>query len=236
MCPGYLFCAVVGAVCVFFKFFVRIGVSFQKESATPLKPKQPDVPPDTSRPPLRSDGVSIVGELSAAADLIRWPRAPELRESEQMAELISAAGYENGEEPMDASAWDDPNCIKPRQTADWAGSACCAKCWAPKLRRRSSMLKEPPPFGAADIYSALEANRMLSGVGELLRPRQEAVNLSPEALREGGEACPPYVPAPSPKLGEASRVPQDPVRRRAAEAEKARQRRNRAGASFLNTG
>ena len=77
---------------------------------------------------------------------------------------------------------------------------------------------------------------MPSGIGELLRPRQEAANLLSDALHGGGEACPPSVPFLPPKLGEAPWAPQDPASRRADEAQKARQRRNELKTSFWNTG
>ena len=77
---------------------------------------------------------------------------------------------------------------------------------------------------------------MPSGIGELLRPRQEAANLLSDALHGGGEACLTYVPLLPPKLRESPGASQDPARKRAADAEKARQRRNGVKTSFLNTG
>ena len=73
-------------------------------------------------------------------------------------------------------------------------------------------------------------------MGELLRPRQEVVNLFPEALREGSKAVPPYTPFLAPKLRGAPWTLQDPDHKRAVEAEKSRQKRNAAKTSFLNTG
>ena len=70
--------------------------------------------------------------------------------------------------------------------------------------------KAPQPNGV-DVFAAIKSNRTLQGVGELLRPRQEAVDLLPDALREGSSACPPYVPSLSPQIGEVPRAPQDPA-------------------------
>ena len=77
---------------------------------------------------------------------------------------------------------------------------------------------------------------MLSGARELLRPRQEAVGPQPEALLGGGKAFPPYAPFLPPKLGAAPWAPRDPARKRAAEAERVRQRRNDLKTSLSNTG
>ena len=75
----------------------------------------------------------------------------------------------------------------------------------------------------------------MSGIGELLRPLQEAVNLIPEALREGSKAAPSYTPLLAPKSGEAPWAIQDPAHGRAYEGEKSRQRRNDVETSYLNT-
>ena len=75
----------------------------------------------------------------------------------------------------------------------------------------------------------------MNGIGGLLRPRQEAVNLFPEALREGSKAAPLYAPCLAPKLGEAPWAIQGPAHKRANEAEKSRQRRNDVKTSSLNT-
>ena len=73
--------------------FVRTEMPIQKESATLSKLNQPDVMPDTSQTPFRSFEVLLADELSDATDLIKWPRAPDLREIERMAGWITAAGF-----------------------------------------------------------------------------------------------------------------------------------------------
>ena len=57
-----------------------------------------------------------------------------------------------------------------------------------------------------------------------------------QALYEGGKPALPYIPFVAPKLREAPWALQDPARKRAIEAEKARQKRNSAKTSFLDTG
>ena len=49
--------------------------------------------PSTSPTPRRSDAAIMAGDLSQLAERINWPRLPELKEFEQMAELILSAGY-----------------------------------------------------------------------------------------------------------------------------------------------
>ena len=92
------------------------------------------------------------------------------------------------------------------------------------------------PYKEVNIFGAIRAHPSLSGVGELLRPRQEAVNIFSEALRGGSKATPPYTPFLAPKLGESPSAPHDPARKRAFEAGGNRQERNAAKPSFLNTG
>ena len=86
------------------------------------------------------------------------------------------------------------------------------------------------------MFAAIRANPALQGIGELLRPRQEAVNLFWEALRECSKATPQYTPFLAPRLSEALWPLQYPARERALEAEKNRQHRNDVKTSFLNTG
>ena len=152
--------------------------------------------PDTSQTPSRPDAAFLLGELSTAADIIEWIRAPELRDFE-LRDFERVAGYYEMEEPASASALERAQLPKalPGGRPGWA-----------RLFRRMLDAEAPPteveikqglPLEAFDILAAIEANKMLRGIGELWGVRQEAVNLFPEALREGRNACPPYVP-PSP--------------------------------------
>ena len=95
--------------------------------------------------------------------------------------------------------------------------------------------KALPPKGV-DVSAAIEEKRTQQGFGEPSRTRQEAVDPFSEALRHGRKACPPYVPSLAPRLGEASRAPQAPARKRAADAGKDRQRQNDLKTSFLDAG
>ena len=49
--------------------------------------------PPTSPAHFRADAVILAGELSEAADLLNWPRIPELRKFEARADNIIPAGY-----------------------------------------------------------------------------------------------------------------------------------------------
>ena len=70
-----------------------------------------------------------------------------------------------------------------------------------------------------DITAAFEADKMLCRIGDMLRCRQGAVSLFPEASHDGGRGWLPYVPFLTPKSGESPRAPQDQAFRREAEAE-----------------
>ena len=87
-----------------------------------------------------------------------------------------------------------------------------------------------------DISAAIRANPAPSGIGELPRQRQEAVNFCSAALREGFKSTPPHTPFLAPKINEAPLALQGPTHKRATEAERSRQKRNDVKTSFLNTG
>ena len=86
--------------------------------------------------------------------------------------------------------------------------------------------KKLPPCKEMDAFAAVEANEFSRGAGEILRLSQGAVNLFCEALREGGQAGPAYIPFSPPKLPDAPGSPQDAGSKRAQDGEKLRQRRN----------
>ena len=69
-----------------------------------MKEQQNDMLPSTSPTQFRSDAVIFVGELSAVADVINWPRIPELKESEATAERFIVAGHNYREELLDTSS------------------------------------------------------------------------------------------------------------------------------------
>ena len=68
-----------------------------------LPPDSADRLPSTSPTPRRSDAAIMADDLSQLAERINWPRLPELKEFEQMAELILSAGYYSSEELADTS-------------------------------------------------------------------------------------------------------------------------------------
>ena len=86
------------------------------------------------------------------------------------------------------------------------------------------------------MIAATKANKSFAGVGDTLPLRQGAVDIFREASYYGARARPPYVPFSPPNFSEAPRALQDPAGRRAAEAERARRRRNSAKSIFTNSG
>ena len=87
----------------------------------------------------------------------------------------------------------EPKYTKFYRNVELGGLAYCEKYWA---RNRL-------PYKEANIFAAVRAHPALSGVGELLRPRREAVNMFPDALHEGSKATPPRTPFLAPKMGES---------------------------------
>ena len=63
-----------------------------------------DMLPSTSPTPRRSDGAIMADDLFRLAGQINWPRLPELKEFEQMAELILSMGYYSADELADTSS------------------------------------------------------------------------------------------------------------------------------------
>ena len=211
-------------------------MSFGRAQDAKRPAESADVLPSSPQTPRRSDAAILADELAKSAERIKWPRLPELKEFEQMAGTILSAGYYSSEELADTSTAERTQLYKILSDgrAGWA-----------RLLRKILGAKSPPaemeaqkvlPPKEVNIFGAMRAHPSLSGVGELLRPLQEAVDLFSEALREGSKATPPYAPFLAPKLGNFPWALQDPAHKRAAEMEKNRQKRNAAKTSFLNTG
>ena len=149
---------------------------------------------------------------------------PELREFEQMASLITVAGFC----AMDAFA----NPCPAGRTQLYEALADERPGWGRLMRKMLDAeveVEEAFPFEEVGIFAAIKANEILRGAGEILRPRRGAVNAFPEALRERSRACPPHVPFLLPNLGEAQGASQDPPSKLVEEAGEARQRRNDVG-------
>ena len=199
-------------------------------------PDSAEMLPSTSPTPRRSDAAIMADDLSQLAERINWPRLPELKEFEQTAELILSAGYYSSEELADTSPTERQQLYKLLAEGRPGWSRLLRKILGAKAPPIEVEIKKALPFSEIDIFGAIKAHTALNGIGELLRPRQEAVNIFSAALYEGSKAIPPYIPFVAPKLWEAPWSLQDPAHKRAGEAERSRQKRNAAKTSFLNTG
>ena len=113
-------------------------MSFAKEKETLMRHNPPAAPPSTSQTPYRSDAALLKDELSKAADSIKWPRMPELREFEQMAHPAIAAGHYGLEERMDSSASGRARLLNSIGRTTWMGAinAQDARCGRSAGRRR----------------------------------------------------------------------------------------------------
>ena len=178
----------------------------------------------------------MADDLSQLAERINWPRLPELKEFEQMAELILSAGYYSSEELADTSPTERQQLYKLLADGRPGWSRLLRKILGAKAPPIEVETKKALPFTEIDIFGAIKNHPTLYGLGELLRPRQEAVNIFSEAMYEGSKAVPPYIPFVAPRLWEAPWALQDPAHKRAAESERSRQKRNAVKTSFLNTG
>ena len=98
-------------------------------------------------------------------------------------------------------------------------------------------IKKAAPFKGIHIFATIKACRAyLEGLGAVLRPRQEAVNISSVALYEGIRACPPYIPPARPQLFDAPWATQGPARERAAAGGEVRQRISSVKTGLSDTG
>ena len=62
--------------------------------------------------------------------------------------------------------------------------------------------KGPTASTEVDISVDIKAIKALAGIGDILRPRQGAANMFPDARREGNEACPSRIPSfPASRIG-----------------------------------
>ena len=79
-------------LCVSCLFFFVYKMTSQREP-NKLPSDSSDRLPTSPTAPRRSDAAIMADDLSQLAERINWPRLPELKEFEQMAELILSAGY-----------------------------------------------------------------------------------------------------------------------------------------------
>ena len=80
----------------------------------------------------------------------------------------------------------------------------------------------PASFKEIDIYAKLRGADSLSDIGDILRRRQEVVDLFSAALYKEHKADPNYTAFLEPMLHAAPSAPQDAAHKRAAQQERAR--------------
>ena len=130
-----------------------------------------DMLPPTSPTPRRSDAAVMADDLSQLAERINWPRLPELKEFEQMAELILSAGYYSSEELADTSSTERQQLYKLLAEGRPGWPRLLRKILGAKAPPTEVEIKKALPFSEIDIFGAIKAHPALSGIGELLRPR-----------------------------------------------------------------
>ena len=132
-----------------------------------------DMLPSTSPTTRRSDAAIMADELSQLAERINWPRLPELKEFEQMAELILSAGYYSSEELADTSPTERQQLYKLLAEGRPGWSRLLRKILGAKAPPTEVEIKRAPPSSEIDIFGAIKARTAVNGIGELLRPRKE---------------------------------------------------------------
>ena len=177
---GFFFSPTIACVLVSVSFETTMSFGWAQEAGRSAD--APDVLPSPPHAPLRSDAAILANGLSESADDIKWPRAPELREFAQMADVIISAGHYNFGELADAFTAERAQLYKILADGG-AGRA--------RLLRKMLNARSPPAEVEAGRSLPFKEVDLLSALGELLRPRQEAVNLSSGALHEGSKAAPP---------------------------------------------
>ena len=75
-----------------------------RERDSSFKKNHNDSLPHSSGTPQRTEASIVENELSEVADMIKWPRMPEMEEFEAMAERLIIAGFYEWGELMDTSA------------------------------------------------------------------------------------------------------------------------------------
>ena len=156
-----------------------------------MKERRNKMLPPTSPTRFRSDSALLADELSKAAEMIYWPRMPELKEYEAVADQMIIAGHCGLEGLMDISSSERPQLYgtlaerKPGWARRWREMPDAK---APPMETGQ---KKAAPSKEFDIFATSKAKKALAGNGEILRQRQEAVNLFCEASYEGAKSFPP---------------------------------------------
>ena len=146
-----------------------------------------------------------------------------------MAEIAAVTGFYALEDLLNTSVAERTRRYCLRLTHKGAWGRCMRRISDSRASRQQSQLMKQPNFQEVGICGTAGANRALQGMGELLRTRRGAANLSSATTPEVKTAGPPHTPCVAPNLREA------PLHRRANDAEKNRQRRNAVNTAFLNT-
>ena len=94
-----------------------------------------------------------------------------------MAELILSAGYYSSEELADTSPTERQQLYKLLAEGRPGWSRLLRKILGAKAPPIEVEIKKAIPFPEINIFGSIEAHAALNGIGELLRPRQEAVDL-----------------------------------------------------------
>ena len=129
-----------------------------------------DVLPSPPLTPRRSDAAILADELAKSAEQINWPRLPELKEFEQMAETILSAGYYSSEELADTSTAERTQLYKILSDGRAGWARLLRKILGAKSPPTEMEVKKVLPSEEANISGATRAHPCLSGIGELLRP------------------------------------------------------------------
>ena len=172
--------------------------------------------------------------LSKVADKLQWCRQPEVLEFDKMAEVCPIAGYCCLDEVMDTSAVERELLYKALIAERPAGARASRKIPDSKAPPIEPKVKGTA-FKEVEIYVKLKARNLLSGVGDILRPRREAVNMY-SAVLHGAMMAEPLFPAfLQPMLDEVPWAPRNAARNRANELAKARRKQKPARTPFLNS-
>ena len=140
------------------------------ESESSFKDDQNDSLPHSSATLYRKEAAILADEQSKVADVIRWPRMPELEEFEAMAEHIIRGSYYGTGRLLDTSAGQRSQLKMP------AGEK---PVWARLLGWALLDYKSPPAEAGRkkvaacneiDIFATIQADAAMSGIREALRP------------------------------------------------------------------
>ena len=164
-------------------------------------------------------------EISKVADVLKRFKRPELSEIGRMTEICTISGYYCLEEVMDTSAADREPSYK--SLAD--KRPACARTFRKILDSKAPPVEtkaKPASFKEVDIYSTLKGIDTPSGIGDIRRQRQEAIDTFSAALPEGDKAEPPHKAFLGPKLEEAPWTPEDAAHKRTADPGRVRRKRD----------